>query len=101
MISKETFLEIMSLLRKQREFDENFSNDMQKYFDGHFASNFNNDLMLAFEKLFNVTIKNSEDWLEWYLYECHMGDRPMEVYINGEEFRIASDEDFYNLLIKF
>lgn len=106
-ITKEEFIDIISLLRKQFEKDMEFGRFMETYLDGRFVPQISDyattaamkALALAFGD--RVTDKYGMTWIDWFSYECDWGDKPMTATLDKVEYVIDSPEKFYDFLIKW
>ena len=45
-------------------------------------------------------LEDSNKWLEWYLWECQLGEKPMSMtFPNGEELLVAGAQDLIDVII--
>lgn len=100
-MTKELFLKTMKELIALKD-DQKELNDAFKKLDPDFNFiNFGRHECLI-TALLNDAMKDSNDWIGWWLYECNMGrDKKMvnSVTDNGKKVKTEKLEDLYEFLV--
>ena len=106
-ITKNEFLEIFELLKKQEEKDYKFCDFMEEYLDGRFVPVMNENANLAVMKMlsycFNDRVKDEHDstFVEWWMYDC--GEiteaNPACATLDDVEYKMHTLEQFYDFLV--
>jgi hypothetical protein len=105
IITKEQFVEIISLIQKQSDKDHNFTDFMETYLDGRFIPTMNDHYSLAIQKLLNIIFNDIETdkydmtWCDWFAYENNFGKNKMSCWLNEVEYVISTPEEFYDFMV--
>ena len=105
IISKEEFIEVIDLLKKQYEKDYSFADFMEKYLDGRcvpMMSEYNGSAVIKLlSYIFDDRIPNESDltWIEWFIYENDWGNKKLSAHFNNNPYIISSADDMYDFLV--
>lgn len=100
MITKEQFVSIMDKLKKQHDYDRNFTRLMGEAFpDNHPPLYDNSKVEEAAIKALELHF-DEDDTIEWWIYETDFGEKDMCIIENGQKFYFESAERLYDYLIK-
>lgn len=107
-ITEKNILEIISLIRNQKEKDDAFSEAMAQYAPESKGCVFGmNDFFYeAINKMWCFFIEEYEkedfyeySWLDWYVFECDLGKNELSAYINKKEYKIKDDKSFAKFIL--
>jgi len=55
--------------------------------------------VLAAKAYFPGKEKAAHEWIEWFMYECDMGKKPMEARINDKPFPVRNFGELYDVIM--
>ena len=97
MINKQTFCEIIELMKEQDAIDNKLSEDLELIGDGHYLLNSNNKRYEALDLLLKKAMKDEDNYISWYLYE----DVKKVIWLkDGTEVDVLTPELLYDFLIE-
>lgn len=100
MITKEQFVSIMEKLKKQHDYDRNFTRLMGEAFpETHPPVYDNSRVMDAAIELMKLHF-DGDDTVEWWIYETDFGEKDMYIIDNDQKFYFESAERLYDYLMK-
>lgn len=70
MISKETFIKAITLLKEQDEINEQFSKALDLVGDGHYVYGTDNKYQEALMLVLKEALNDKYDYVDWWLYEA-------------------------------
>jgi len=102
IITKQQFLEIIDLLKRQEQKDNEFCDFMEKYLDGRFVPMISEHSHNAAVKLLEHVFEDTEGqgWITWFLYDNNFGENKHEATIGKKKYIISNAEKMYDLLVK-
>ena len=97
LITKNQFRDSLSCIKAHLNEAEEFSNDMEKYFDGWPMIKFGNKLTMTYLSLLSQLVgdeadSNGETILEWWLFE----DVKKVITVDQKVFNVEEIDDLYN-----
>lgn len=100
MITKEHFVSIIEKLKKQHDYDRNFSRLMGEAFPENYPPVYDNSrVMDAAIELLKLHF-DGDDTVEWWIYETDFGEKDMYIIDNDQKFYFESAERLYDYLMK-
>jgi len=104
-ISKNEFMEAVTLLREQEKKDMEFADFMEKYLDGRFVPTISDCASKAAMKLLALAFddRSENTWIEWFAYENDWGEKMLQVKLNSWKRwrRIKTPERMYDFLVEW
>jgi hypothetical protein len=70
------------------------SSDSSGYFD--FGDKFIDDYI----SLLQLALGDKSDWFSWFVFENEFGKNELEVLVNGINYKICNEKQFYDIFIK-
>jgi hypothetical protein len=55
--------------------------------------------VMVSERYFQEKSKTAYEWINWFIYECDMGNKPMEARVNNKPFPVRNFGELYNIII--
>ena len=98
MITKEQFISIMDKLKKQRDYDHNFTRLMGEAFPETYPPIYDNS------KVMNAAIEslklhfNGDDTIEWWIYETDFGMKDLYILSYGYKLYLKNSGSLYDYL---
>jgi len=95
MINKKDFLEIVDLLRKA----EDRNNELNKLNVN--LNEYDENYYIVIDRLFrNIFSENQYDWFNWWMYErsASWQKEPLKAYDNGVEINLDTPELLYDFI---
>lgn len=111
-ISRAQFKAHLEFIRKMRDKDNEFVDDMRKLFDEFLISplyfEYENELLVTLREMFYDHPEDSElSDLDYYVYECEMGKKEGVIYLEEDEMgnpaetiHLNTDDDIYDFLVR-
>ena len=100
MMTKEQFCEIINLIKKQEEAEDNFDAGMKMAFPESYSPIMpNGNLWSAVVKSLSYAMDDNDDFIEWWLCEDNMKGK-LTVTDNGTEYAFHNAEELYDYLSK-
>lgn len=100
MITKEQFISIMDKLKKQHDYDRNFTRLMGEAFpDTHPPIYDNSKVEEAAIKALELHF-DGDDTIEWWIYETNFGEKNLCIVEDEKELYFKSSEELYDYLAK-
>ena len=105
MITKKEFLHYIDILKKELDKKDDFSKDMNKYFDNSgLVFDLNTPLFDAYVALLGDAIGTDKEWLEWFIWECNFGESDCLAYTDEDSTKIkhviTDASQMYDFLIE-
>lgn len=98
MISKETFCEVIALIREQEGINEEFSKALSKVGDGHFVFGENNRYLWALRLALKESLGDKYDYIDWWLYELS-DDRTVWTSDRSKSWDLTTPEALYDYIV--
>ena len=99
MISKETFVKVIDLIKKQEEIDKKFGESLETVCDSWCFYGLKNSKYDALNMLLKEIFKDEGDFIGWWLYEdvdkVITYTKPIE-----KEVRLDTAEQLYDFLVE-
>ena len=101
-ITEETFIEIMSDLKRQYVLDNSNAQLLQKVFNTTSLIIDNSILNDSLLKILKVALKDESDWIGYFIYELEWGKKYKKgcVTNNGKNCNISNEHFLYVFLIE-
>lgn len=100
MITKEQFVSIMDKLKKQHDYDRNFTRLMGEAFpDNHPPLYDNSKVEEAAIKALELHF-DEDDTIEWWIYETDFGEKDLCIVENGKELYFKNSAELYDYLVR-
>jgi len=96
MISKEAFLQIINLIRKQEEIDRKVTKGLELVTDGYFIYGTNNKYLKALLLALKEVFCDKYSYIEWWLYETN----DYKVWDDKSKWNLKKPEDLYDYLVE-
>lgn len=97
MLSKETFLKALALIREQEKINDNFSKALEAVGDGHFLYGVNNKYHEALMLVLKESVHDKYDYIEWWLYETT--DYKVWTEDGRNEWNLKKPEALYDYIV--
>lgn len=98
MITKEQFISIMDKLKKQHDYDRNFTRLIGEAFpDTHPAIYDNSKVMDAAIESLKLHFE-SDDTIEWWIYETNFGEKDLYILHYGYKLYFRTSGSLYDYL---
>jgi hypothetical protein len=98
MIDKEVFCNIINEIKRHTEIQDKVNKELRTFdFMGVGYGDYEGILVNLLEDIF----KDKSEWIGYFLYELEFGSKYKDGMItdkNGENVKLATPEDLYNLL---
>lgn len=100
MITKEQFISIMDKLKKQHDYDRNFTRLMGEAFPEAYPPIYDNS------KVMNAAIESlklhfdDDNTIEWWIHETNFGENSLGIIVNGKELYFKNSAKLYDHLAK-
>lgn len=98
MISKETFCQVLALIREQEQIDNEVSKVLAKVVDGHFLFGTNNRYLWALKLVLKEAVGDKYDYIDWWLYELS-DDRTVWTSDRSKSWDLTTPEALYDYII--
>lgn len=100
-LTRELFTKTLNFIQEQwdvtRKINELFT---EAFEDSVFYPYFKYEAVLV--KVLAAAMQDKEEWIEYFIYELNMGKeyQPGNITVNGENIKLATIDDLYDLLVK-
>lgn len=96
MISRDTFITVLQLIREQEEINDKVEAVLDLVGDGHFVYGVKNKLHQATMLLLKEDCNDRYDYIDWWLYEStdHV------VSDDTKEWHLDTPDDLYDFLVE-
>lgn len=88
----------IKVIKKYRAIEKELEKTFGKLNDNHnygMLSNFETDYMA----LLKVAFKDEHDWISYFIYDCDMGENPLEItFKDGKKIKLKTVKQLYWLL---
>jgi hypothetical protein len=61
---------------------------------------FGNKFIDDYIKVVEIALGDEYNWFSWFVFENDFGKNNMEVQVNGEEYKISDEKQFFDICIK-
>lgn len=59
------------------------------------------DVWSAYTASVSELIGDQDQWLDWYQFECDMGEKPQKAYFNGKETQVLTISDLAQVILDY
>lgn len=101
MMTKEAFYYYMSFIQRYLDESERVNEGLSMIADrhaGYINCDLGEDLFAGFVNLLSKQFDDQHKWIDYFIYECNFGKKPMEVTIDGKSFKLNSVSKLYKIL---
>lgn len=102
--TKRLFVGIIDAIEKQHRHDLNCCNKLAHVFPDASVMLYDNTIVMdKLQDLIRVLIKDTEKWVDCYMWELDFGREYTEgcVKINGEDVPLRNASDLWNLIVSY
>ena len=99
ILTREEFKECMQKIQESFKQVDKFVNDIAKYFDSYIFE-LGYELVNDQINILEIAMKDSNYWIDWFIYENEWGKRQLEVGYNNKTRKIKNVTDLYELLLQ-
>lgn len=96
-MTKQDFCECMSLIKEQYDRCDKLNNGIYELFGNGDklwdTLNINTEI-----EIMTKAIGDTDEWIEYYIYDCNWGEVDNDIRINGEPVAFKTLEDLYELI---
>lgn len=98
MISKETFLKAIDLIKEQDTVNKEFSHALEKVGNGHFLFETDNKYLEALLMVLREGINDKYDYISWWLYE-ESPDNKITSADGKKEWILDTADKLYDFIV--
>ena len=100
-LTRESFTKALNFIQEQWEFTRKINALFTEAFeDSVFYPHFKYEAVLV--KVLTEAMQDKGEWIDYFIYELNMGKeyQPGSVTVDGEDVKLATIDDLYDLLVK-
>lgn len=98
MISKETFIKAIDLIKEQDNINKEFSCALEKVGDGYFLFGTDNKYLEALLMVLKESVGDKYDYISWWLYEDST-DNKISSADGKQEWTLDTTEQLYDFIV--
>lgn len=101
MLDKDTFIKYMKEIIKQYDTIEELYECLDKFFGATCEGLISNIMSVWLPiRILTDAMNDTNEWIEYYIYECDCGRSVGEVFIDDEEVKLETLEQLYDIITK-
>ena len=100
-MEKELFIMAIEAMKAQRAADYEVACNLQKVFpntDANDVTHDNSKLYAALSIILGDAVKDTKNWIEYYMFDCRFGEVQRKITVEGEPFELKTAEDLFKLI---
>jgi len=100
-ITKKEFIKFMNVIKEFRTESDNAIKAIKVLSDGYVFCTIGNNLLDSYIELLTKMMLDEEcEWINYFVYECQMGENPLKVKTKNSKryFKLDSVEKLWNIL---
>ena len=100
-MTKQNFCECMKLIKEQYDLNQKMLKGLGVAYGSRTSEYANYNISSSVTRMVKILTKamdDTEEWIEYYIYDCSWGSVDNNVSINGEPVPFKTYEDLYELI---